>query len=271
MEDVENVYGETKFLVDFQHKYYTEVDDDDKWLSKTVIDSQASSSLFEANELHRENMRAKWEKEQEELLDGPVHYENVKFDEIRDLGAGYFAFSKDEEERNKQLEELHNMREHTKTAQNKKELLRNKRKVALQDRLDKVKIRKLGNIDIEIKTSSNDEVEILNPDSGNKTEELVSSDKISEVDISNKTCEMDSSDKLSEVDSIENDALPAEDEEVLKLCRKDSQKEREWDKGKTSGFMKQIFIRSKEPSYHEKLIEERKGERVEEFAPPHSY
>jgi len=156
MEDVENIYGETKYLVDFQHKYYTEVDDEEKWLnesfsdSRLTLDSQTpnnsknSSLLFEVGELHREQMREKWEREQEELLNGPVHYENVKFDEIRDLGTGYFAFSKDEEELKKQMEEFQNLRNETKTAQSKKEILKGKRKAALQERLDKIKIRKYG-------------------------------------------------------------------------------------------------------------------------------
>ena len=59
-------------------------------------------------------MHEKWRKEQDDLLNGPVHYENLKFDEIRNLGTGYYAFSKDEEERKKQMEGLKNMREETK-------------------------------------------------------------------------------------------------------------------------------------------------------------
>lgn len=266
MEDMENMHGETKYLVDFHHKYYTDVDDEDEWLRKTPLESPnnqqvpntSTSSLFEANEAHREKMREKWEKEQEELLDGAVHYEHVKHDEVRDLGTGYFAFSKDEEERKKQLDDLKNMREETKSAQSKKELLKNKRKRALESRLEKVKRRKLGYPDEEGKDDG-DESSNKNDANDFSADEKPSSPKKE----GNNVCNDESPD---------NSLLSEDDNNTLKSCRKQSQQERDWDQGKKTGFLNKIFLKSKtlKPVY-EKLIEERRTERADDFAPPSSY
>ena len=85
MEDFENIYGETKYLVDFQQKVF---DNDKNEKSSAELDSEKStfpSSIYEADEIYREKLREKWEKEQEEILEGAVHYEHVKFDEVRNL------------------------------------------------------------------------------------------------------------------------------------------------------------------------------------------
>lgn len=73
---------------------------------------------------------------------GPVHYETIKDNEIRDLGVGYFKFSTDEAVRQEQLAQLDKLREQTITQRAQKEQLKAKRKALLDARLAKVRERK---------------------------------------------------------------------------------------------------------------------------------
>ena len=242
MEDVENIYGETKFLVDFQQKVFDERDSDGD-SGDDSLKNDRPTSIYEADEEFREKQREKWEAEQKELLDGPVHYENIKFDEIRDLGTGYYAFSKNEEERKKQMEELQKLRNQTINIQNKKDLLQQKRKNALQERLNKIKQRKLG-IDI-----SQDNPE----ENSNKLDDTASSSS-SNVNIN------------TEENSTEIDLM-------LKECRQNSKQERDWDKGKgTMNYPKQTFVpQKKQKTSAEQFVKEKRDEREAEFAPPNFY
>ncbi|XP_038078741.1 coiled-coil domain-containing protein 174-like [Patiria miniata] len=98
-----------------------------------------------SNDMYREMMRKKWEEQEEELRrrgPGEVHYQNVRFDEVREMGVGYFDFSKDETERQKQMEMLKHLRDETLDQRTKSQQLKAKRKAALQARLEKVKQRK---------------------------------------------------------------------------------------------------------------------------------
>ncbi|XP_078698202.1 coiled-coil domain-containing protein 174-like isoform X2 [Branchiostoma floridae x Branchiostoma belcheri] len=106
--------------------------------------SQGSKDLMSADMI-REEQRQKWEQEEQEALSrpvGPVHYQQVRHNEVRDLGVGYYAFSKEETERQKQMETLSMLREETQDQRLKREKLKEKRKAALQARLAKVKQRK---------------------------------------------------------------------------------------------------------------------------------
>ncbi|XP_022082105.1 coiled-coil domain-containing protein 174-like isoform X2 [Acanthaster planci] len=98
-----------------------------------------------SSDMYREMMRKKWEEEEEEMRrrgPGSVHYQNVRFDEVREMGVGYFDFSKDESERQKQMEMLKHLRDETLDQRSKSEQLKAKRKAALKARLEKVKQRK---------------------------------------------------------------------------------------------------------------------------------
>ncbi|ELT91100.1 hypothetical protein CAPTEDRAFT_181155 [Capitella teleta] len=91
----------------------------------------------------REEQRKKWEQEELDAINGPLHYSNVRFDEIRSHGTGFFQFGKTEEERGEQMKSLHNLREQTLSLREKKEQLKAKRLAAVQARLAKVKQRKM--------------------------------------------------------------------------------------------------------------------------------
>ncbi|KAJ0023324.1 hypothetical protein NQD34_003223 [Periophthalmus magnuspinnatus] len=55
---------------------------------------------------------------------GLVHYEDIRAQEARELGVGYFAFSHDEEERRKQRDTLDMLRDQTTDQRNKRECSR---------------------------------------------------------------------------------------------------------------------------------------------------
>ncbi|XP_071800549.1 glutamyl-tRNA(Gln) amidotransferase subunit A, mitochondrial-like [Asterias amurensis] len=67
-----------------------------------------------SSDMHREMIRKKWEAEEEKMRSrgsGPLHYQNLKFDEVREMGVGYFDFSKDEGDRKSQMEMLSHLRD----------------------------------------------------------------------------------------------------------------------------------------------------------------
>ncbi|PIK42840.1 putative coiled-coil domain-containing protein [Apostichopus japonicus] len=98
-----------------------------------------------SSDMYRERMRKKWEQEQEDLLNrgqSSIHYQNVRFDEVRTHGVGYFDFAKDEDTRDEQLKTLNYLRDETVDKRSKREELKAKRKAALEARLEKVRQRK---------------------------------------------------------------------------------------------------------------------------------
>ena len=66
--------------------------------------------------MRRDRERREWEREAEEELEqdqpvGPVHYQELRAQEVRTHGAGYYAFSVDEEQRREQIGLLNKLRE----------------------------------------------------------------------------------------------------------------------------------------------------------------
>lgn len=106
-------------------------------------EAKMKERLLVSSDMQREELRQKWEREEESLLDkGDVHYQDVQFDEIRDLGTGYFAFSTSDREREKQKEDLTDIREETLTARERAERVKAKRAEMMKARLAKVKARR---------------------------------------------------------------------------------------------------------------------------------
>lgn len=99
-----------------------------------------------SEDMRRELQRQEWEREEEEAMKkpvGPIHYEDIRGQEARELGVGYFAFSQDADQRRKQRETLDMLRDQTTDQRDKRELLKTKRKAILQARLAKVRQRKM--------------------------------------------------------------------------------------------------------------------------------
>ncbi|XP_005799959.1 coiled-coil domain-containing protein 174 [Xiphophorus maculatus] len=99
-----------------------------------------------SEDMRRELQRQEWEREEEEAMKrpvGPIHYEDIRAQEARELGVGYFAFSQDQEQRRKQRETLDMLRDQTTDQRTKRERLKEKRQAVLQARLAKVRQRKM--------------------------------------------------------------------------------------------------------------------------------
>ncbi|XP_017271192.1 coiled-coil domain-containing protein 174 [Kryptolebias marmoratus] len=106
----------------------------------------ASQKTLLSEDMRRELQRQEWEREEEEAMSrpvGPIHYEDIRAQEARDLGVGYYAFAQDEEHRRKQRETLDMLRDQTTEQRTKRERLKEKRQSILQARLAKVRQRKM--------------------------------------------------------------------------------------------------------------------------------
>ncbi|XP_003973249.1 coiled-coil domain-containing protein 174 [Takifugu rubripes] len=191
-----------------------------------------------SEDMRRELQRQEWEREEEEAMKkpvGPLHYEDIRGQEARDLGVGYFAFSQDQEQRKKQRETLDMLRDQTTEQRTKREQLKDKRKAILQARLAKIRKRKmktdkLDGTEDELKAEDNkeDEEELLGPPPPPEENPAVSIIKRVEVEIQER-----------------RDTRPG----VPHV--------REWDRGKEFMF--------------NEWKTQRRDERESEFAPPTDY
>ncbi|OWF54814.1 coiled-coil domain-containing protein 174-like [Mizuhopecten yessoensis] len=186
-----------------------------------------------SEDMRREIQRQKWEEEAQANLNGPVHYSNVQFDEIRNHGTGFFQFSKTEETRLKEMETLGDLRQQTLDERSRRERLKEKRKAMLDARLAKVKQRK----------QKKEGGVLISTESG---EDGVLNATVSET--------------VLEKPAVVEPQLLTRDVNINK-----DKPEREWDKGKERLFPYQSA------STEEKYFEERREERQSQFAPPSFY
>ncbi|XP_015903291.2 coiled-coil domain-containing protein 174 isoform X2 [Parasteatoda tepidariorum] len=171
--------------------------------------------------------------------DQPIHYQNVQYNEIRDHGTGYFAFSEEEEKRKEQMEELNSMRQETGEQRLKNERLQKKRRALIQARLTKICERR--NIDVSVVKTYTEESETNEDLEGPKEEKI----------------------DLSEIPLPEIKQETVEDPTVKK-----GPKIRPWDMGKDN---LQYYISQKKIKTQNQWIEEKREERPTEFAPPSFY
>ncbi|XP_050835091.1 coiled-coil domain-containing protein 174 [Serinus canaria] len=190
-----------------------------------------------SEDMRRELQRQQWEKEEEEALRkpmGPIHYEDIRENEARQLGVGYFAFSRDQELRHKQRATLDMLREQTLDQRNKREQLKEKRKAALDARLSKLRARKIK--------------------------------KLREAGLEEEAEKLENGEVKSAAEEPEPPRVTAASRkvEVIIQERRDTKPGvpyvREWDKGKELMF-----------GQWEKKQEELRDERDPEFAPPSDY
>lgn len=89
-----------------------------------------------------EIMRKKWEEQEEKLTHkSEIHYQDILFDEARDHGVGYYAFSHDEEKRHKQQADLAKLRKETEQRQKKMQEINEAKAKMEQNRLRIARIR----------------------------------------------------------------------------------------------------------------------------------
>ncbi|KAM6301177.1 coiled-coil domain-containing protein 174 [Aegotheles albertisi] len=190
-----------------------------------------------SEDMRRELQRQQWEKEEEEALRkpmGPIHYEDIRENEARQLGVGYFAFSRDKELRHKQRATLDMLREQTLDQRTKREQLKEKRKAALDARLSKLRARKVK--------------------------------KLREAGLDEEADKLENGEVKGVAEEPEAPRVPAASRkvEVVIQERRDTKPGvpyvREWDKGKELMF-----------GQWSKKQEELRDERDPEFAPPSDY
>lgn len=134
----------------------------DKNLQGRLFVSPANEKTLLSEDMRKELQRQQWEEEEREALRrpmGPVHYEDIRENEARQLGVGYFAFARDKELRNKQMKTLEMLREQTTDQRTKRENIKEKRKAMLEARLAKLRQKKM-------KKSKEDGAEEENTDGG---------------------------------------------------------------------------------------------------------
>ncbi|CAL1266112.1 unnamed protein product [Larinioides sclopetarius] len=159
------------YQVDFQRKVLYDTPKPEKLVeNKDIINSIQSPSASDNTNKHSNvsstSKQSKSEKVEVPDPDQPIHYQNVQYNEIRDHGTAYFAFSENETKRKEQMEELQSLRHETEAQRIAKQKLQNKRKVMIQARLAKICERK--NIDQSVleafKTEVTDTPETQVPD-----------------------------------------------------------------------------------------------------------
>lgn len=191
-----------------------------------------------SDDLRRELDRQEWEESEKESLKqtGPIHYQNVQFNEIREHGAAYFAFSQQDSERQAQMSLLNKLREQTKDQRLKREKLKAKRKEVMRARLAKVAQRK--GIDLPAPTTSSES------DDDKEAEDIIETANAREPLRISRLREWDIG-KDGIIGPTPANLLPQE----MSNSQSDSRK------------------KVPTPNY----IEERRNERNEEFAPPSNY
>ncbi|KAM8799881.1 coiled-coil domain-containing protein 174 [Eudromia elegans] len=211
----------------------------DQELHGKIIIPDGNTLLSE--DMKRELQRQQWEREEEEALRkpmGPIHYEDIKDNEARQLGVGYFAFSRDKELRHKQRATLDMLREQTLDQRTKREQLKEKRKAALEARLSKLRARKAKKLKEDGLEEEGDQLE-----SG---------------EVKDATGPVPSEPETPRVTSASRKV------EVIIQERRDTKPGvpyvREWDKGKELIF-----------GQWSKIKEDLRDERDPEFAPPSDY
>nr|BAC38240.1 unnamed protein product [Mus musculus] len=210
----------------------------DKNLQGRLFVSPANEKTLLSEDMRKELQRQQWEEEEREALKkpmGPIHYEDIRENEARQLGVGYFAFARDKELRNKQMKTLEMLREQTTDQRIKRENIKEKRKAMLEARLAKLRQKKM-------KKSKEDGTE----EEGREADGVVP--------------------EPSEPKPVPAPAPVAQNSkvEVIIQERRDTKPGvphiREWDRGKDFSF-----------GFWSKKQSELRAERDPEFAPPSNY
>ncbi|KAM5130280.1 coiled-coil domain-containing protein 174 [Callospermophilus lateralis] len=210
----------------------------DKNLQGRLFVSPANEKTLLSEDMRKELQRQQWEEEEREALQrpvGPLHYEDIRENEARQLGVGYFAFARDQELRSKQMKTLETLREQTTDQRIKRENIKEKRKALLEARLAKLRQKKM-------KKSKDDGTEEGDPDAA------VIGPPAPEP----------------KPGPAPPPAPPSSKVEVIIQERKDTKPGvphvREWDRGKEFSF-----------GYWSKRQSDLRAERDPEFAPPSDY
>ncbi|XP_065225011.1 coiled-coil domain-containing protein 174 [Planococcus citri] len=184
----------------------------------------------------RDELRQKWEEEEKVLsTKRDIHYQDVLFSEARTHGVGYYSFSHDETERQRQQEELKKMREETEKSQRRNMTIKERRDQQMKQRLEAAKRRKRERLGLPPEAEIGEEpVNELEKFEGEKVEEKTE----------------------------QKDEMTKKVEEYLANVKR-SAHIRPWDFGK-AGVQPPVMSQ-------EQWNEKQRSQRNKEFAPPTAY
>uniref|UniRef100_A0A2K6VB23 CCDC174 alpha/beta GRSR domain-containing protein n=1 Tax=Anopheles darlingi TaxID=43151 RepID=A0A2K6VB23_ANODA len=213
-----------------------------------IIGPMPSMAISDAN-LGAEfrEMREQWQKQEDaNLQKDSIHYQDVLFDEAREHGVGYYAFSTDQEERARQREELDSIRDATVEAQKERERLRIARDKMIADRVKAAKARQRARQGLPPEEEDNDE------------------------DKRQKESELYDTSEEQRIRKAEEKQRKKKEKEERKRERERAQHVRPWDEGKEQSLEDKEWVPAKERfilSQHE-WNDLKRSERIAEFAPP---
>merc|ERR1711872_320085 len=199
-----------------------------------------------SEDMRREMLRQKWEKEElENLAKDSLHYSDVRFDEARAHGAGFYAFSKDDDTRSKEQDTLKKLHEETDQARKERMKKGEKRKREMADRIRKIKQKRREKVGLPPLEEDQPD------DSGKKSESEVEADFTQSV-----------------VDSLKQFRQSHEEEEKRKNEIRRRENLRDWDVGKEvlDNMKKEWKVLTQQ-----EWMEKQRKERKQEFAPPTAF
>jgi len=105
--------------------------------------TELSEQTMLSEDMRRDLLRQKWEREEEENLAKPqLHYTDVLFDEARTHGAGHYNFSRNESKRFSEMENLKSTHNETLEERFKRDAKKSHDDAKLKARLKKVRDKK---------------------------------------------------------------------------------------------------------------------------------
>ncbi|XP_077487314.1 coiled-coil domain-containing protein 174 [Amblyomma americanum] len=196
------------------------------------------TAQFLVHERTREQLRQQWEEQEaENAYKESLHYGDVRFQEAREHGVGFYDLSGDAAERQKQLDMLNKLRDQTEKQKEISKRMKEKRKAMLEARLERIRQKK--NM----------------PDNKQEDEDKASSED-----------ETEQADSCKPVLNVLNPPKPSGDADTLEVPET-----RPWDEGKNlADMVNQPHFRKKKWS-QEEWVEIQRKERPVEFAPPSAY
>ncbi|XP_055610221.1 coiled-coil domain-containing protein 174-like [Uranotaenia lowii] len=207
-------------------------------------------------------MREQWAKQESENLEkDSLHYSDVLFDEARQHGVGYYAFSTDREERTRQQNELDSIRESTLEAQRQKDNLRQARDRIIADRVKAAKARQRARLGLPPEPEESEEKGAEKNESVGKSE----GDNQSAVGGDDLYDNTEEKKRLK----AEAKARKKKEKEERKREKERAKHVRPWDAGKEQDIdkewkpAKEWYVMSQE-----EWNEMKRNERIPEFAPP---
>lgn len=201
-----------------------------------------------------EEQKSNWERKEQENLDkSEIHYQDVFFDEARQHGVGYYAFSTDEEERRKQQRELEKARQETLDEQKRQQSLKEQREKIIAERVLAAKNRQRARIGLP---PLEKDIELQNKDS--------KADTIQETKEERKARKK--AQKLEKKKQIEEEER--EKERLNHVRPWDKEKEGVTQKSHAEIEEEWHYKPEREPMTQEQWNEYKRNERINEFAPP---